>query len=232
MKVVEESPEKLILRAEISESLANAIRRSISEIQTLAFDEVEIFKNDSALYDEVLAHRIGLIPIKTEKSMKPDKTSIDFKLAKKGPGLAYAEDLSGSAEIVFPKIPITLLGENHKLELIATANFGSGLDHAKYIPGICYYRHVLEVKSSKDIDALVEKAPSMIKPEKKGSKWICDLPEATIDDIKAIDEEAISDTSELLIFIESFGHLTSKEILTKSIEALSSNLDEFEKSIK
>jgi DNA-directed RNA polymerase alpha subunit len=66
MQLVEKTPEKIVLRGEISESLANTIRRSLAEVPTLAVDEVEIFKNDSALYDEVLAHRIGLIPLKTD----------------------------------------------------------------------------------------------------------------------------------------------------------------------
>ena len=69
MEVVEKKPERLVLRLDISESLANALRRSVSEISTLAIDEVEIFKNDSALYDEMLAHRLGLVPLKTEKAM-------------------------------------------------------------------------------------------------------------------------------------------------------------------
>src|SRR3989344_4095163 len=135
MSIVIDSPDKLILRLAISESLANAIRRSVSEVPTLAIDEVEIFSNDSALYDEMISHRIGLIPLKTEKSMS-EKTKIDFKLSKKGPGMVYAEDLNGGADIIYQKIPITLLGDNSKLELTATATLGTGLQHAKYIPGV------------------------------------------------------------------------------------------------
>ena len=60
MEIVQQSADKLILKLTIPESLANAIRRSVSEIPVLAIDEVEIFKNDSALYDEFLAHRLGL----------------------------------------------------------------------------------------------------------------------------------------------------------------------------
>ena len=51
-------------------SLANAIRRSVLEIPIMAIDNVEISKNDSALYDEIIAHRLGLIPIKTSKTIK------------------------------------------------------------------------------------------------------------------------------------------------------------------
>src|SRR3989344_4405302 len=159
MSIVIDSPDKLVLRLTISESLANAVRRSLSEVPTLAIDEVEIFSNDSALYDEMLAHRIGLIPLKTEKSMS-EKTKIDFKLSKKGPCTVYAEDLEGSADVLYPKIPITLLGDNSKLELTATATLGTGLDHAKYLPGLCYYRHFLEVKSSAEADKIIQSSKS------------------------------------------------------------------------
>ena len=48
----------------ISSAYANALRRTTEEIPVLAIDEVEISKNDSVLYDEVLSHRIGLVPLK------------------------------------------------------------------------------------------------------------------------------------------------------------------------
>src|SRR3989344_3740746 len=102
MPIVQNTPEKLVLRIDANEALANAIRRSLSEVPTLAIDEVEIYKNDSALYDEIVANRLGLIPLKTEKSMS-GKTKIDFKLSKKGPGMVYAEDLEGPITIVNPK---------------------------------------------------------------------------------------------------------------------------------
>ena len=79
MEVIENKNERVILRINSNEPLANAIRRSISEVPTLAIDEVEIYKNDSALFDEVLAHRLGLLPLKTEKSMT-GKTKIDLCL--------------------------------------------------------------------------------------------------------------------------------------------------------
>ena len=231
METIENIKEKLVLRIEANESLANAIRRSISEIPTLAIDEVEIFKNDSALYDEVIANRLGLIPLKTEKSMS-SKTEISFKLSKKGPCTVYAEDLDGPAEVVFGKIPITLLGENHKLELVATAKLGIGLEHAKHIPGLCHYRHILEVKSTPQIDKIVQNSKGLIKPEKKGAKWLCDLNDADEKAIEEVSKDAVSDSNEILLIIESYGNMPAKEILTKAIKALESNLNEFEKNIK
>ncbi len=231
MEVLENSEEKIVLRMEANEPLVNALRRSVSEVPVLAIDEVEIFKNDSAIYDEILANRLGLIPLKTEKNMS-EKTKIEFKLIKKGPCTVYAEDLKGNADIVFGKIPITILAEDNKLELIATATLSKGTVHAKSLPGLCFYRHILEVTSSPKIDAIVKNSKGFIEAEKKGSKWICDLKGAETEDILAIDKNAISDSSEILFIIESFGNMPAKEILQKAIKALIDNIDEFEKGIK
>ncbi len=231
MQIIENSEEKLVIRMEANESLANAIRRSITEIPVLAIDEVEIFKNDSALYDEVIAHRLGLVPLKTEKGMS-EKTKIEFKLTKKGPCTVYTGDLKGAGEVVYEKIPITILANENKLELVATARLGKGVEHAKHIPGLCYYKHILEVASSPKIDRIIEASNGLIKAEKKGNKWICDLQGSDMEDILSLDKNAINNTSEILLIIESFGNMSSKDILLKAIKALTDNLDEFEKEIK
>ena len=232
MEVIERTPEKLVLRMDANESLANAIRRSVSEVPVLAIDEVEIFKNDSALYDEVLAHRLGLLVLKTEKSMS-SKTKMDLKLSKTGPGIVYAEDLHGATDVVYGKTPITILGENHKLELVATASLGLGISHAKYIPGLCYYRHLLEIKSNQEIDKIIQSSKTLFfKAEKTGSKWLCDLNDAGVKEIEKIDTDAIKDSQEILFVIESYGTMSAKDIFVRAIESLEDNLDEFEKAVK
>jgi DNA-directed RNA polymerase subunit D len=231
MEVIQKSDDKFILRMDANESLANAIRRSVPEVPTLAIDEVEIYKNDSALYDELLVHRLGLIPLKTEKGMT-SKTAIEIKLTKAGPSTVYSNDLKGPVELVHENIPITLLGDGHKIELLATARLGKGIDHAKYPPGLCYYRHLLEVKSSPEIDKIIQKAKSDVKSEKKGTKWLCDLSDAEEKQIEEIDKEAITNSNEMLFIIESYGNMPAKDIFIKAIEALQDNLDEFVKDIK
>ena len=64
IKINEKSDDKISFTTDINISLVNAIRRSVNEIPILAIDELEITKNDSALYDELIAHRAGLIPLK------------------------------------------------------------------------------------------------------------------------------------------------------------------------
>lgn len=231
MQTIENTKEKLVLRIDADENLANAIRKGVSEVPTLAIDEVEIFKNDSALYDEILAHRIGLVPLKTEKSMSA-KTKVEFKLTKKGPGTVYSGDLKGSSDVVIDNIPLTLLGEDQKLELVATARLGIAREHAKFLPGLCYYRHILEVKSTPQIDKIVEKSKGLIKSEKKSGKWLCDLRDAEIKEIEAIDSGAITDSNEMLFVIESYGNMAAKDIFLGAIDSLEENLKDFERQIK
>jgi DNA-directed RNA polymerase subunit D len=67
MEKIQKSKDKIIFKTDMNIPLANAIRRSANEIPILAINEVDIYKNDSVLYDEFLAHRIGLIPLKNQK---------------------------------------------------------------------------------------------------------------------------------------------------------------------
>lgn len=198
-------------------SLANAIRRSVLEIPIMAIDEVEIIKNDSALYDEILAHRIGLIPIKTE-TVKETK----FKLKEIGPKIVYSADLKPSVETPY-KLPLIILDEEQEVELIANARLGKGIEHLKYSPGLVYYKHNLdsEILDFVEIDEFGK--ISYNEEEFKDKP----LSEEQINKMNKIKE-----INELVFSIESWGQIEVKEIFSKAIEVLEKNLQELNKIIK
>jgi len=136
-------------------AFANALRRiMITEVPVLAIDDVTIFENNSPLYDEVIAHRIGFVPIKTDlRTFKlPDqctckgkgcpKCQVSFTLVKKGACTVYSGDLKSSdpkTAVADDKIPITKLNEGQKIKIEAIAMLGQGKEHAKWQPGVISY---------------------------------------------------------------------------------------------
>ena len=116
MKLKEKTNDSITFITEVEDSLVNAVRRYFNEISVVAINEIEIFKNDSALYDETIAHRIGLIPIKTDKNVS-DKEVLKFKLSVSKEGTIYSKDLKGKIELVYDSIPITILNKDQELEI-------------------------------------------------------------------------------------------------------------------
>ena len=51
----------------VDDAFINAVRRiSTVEVPTMAIETVEILKNDAKIFDEALAHRLGLVPLTTD----------------------------------------------------------------------------------------------------------------------------------------------------------------------
>ena len=136
----------------------NAIRRiAMMEVPKLAIDDVYIVQNDSAMFDEVLAHRLGLTPIVSNIEYidgleMPDdcdcndncpSCSVSFTLNKSGPGVIYSKDLVSSdpkIKPVYDTIPLLKLKEDQNVELEAYAKLGIGKTHAKWVPTtVCAY---------------------------------------------------------------------------------------------
>lgn len=126
-------------------SFANALRRiMLSEIPITAIEEVYIKENNSALQDEILAHRLALVPIKGEGTIK---------LKVEGPKIVLSSDLEAEGvEISNKKIPIVELLENQKIELTAKVKEGFGKEHAKWQPAIIGYKY----KNPKKINLIIE----------------------------------------------------------------------------
>lgn len=135
-------------------SIANAIRRTMMvEVPIMAIDEVDFFENNSSLFDEFIAHRLGLVPLTTDlKTYKlPEeccggncgKCSVVLTLDAKGPKTVYSKDLKSEDPKIKPvegKIPIMMLGNNQNLKFEARARLGKGKTHSKHQACICAYK--------------------------------------------------------------------------------------------
>jgi len=215
----DEKKGKLNFSTDMGISLANAIRRSVLEIPVLAIDEVEIVKNDSALFDEIVAHRMGLIPIKTEKNSPKE---IQFKLQAKGPKIVTSQDLVPSIG-TDQELPITLLEAEQELEVNAYVKFGKGIEHLKYSPGLMYYKNNLS-----------EKVLDLITIDSEGNVAYDDeeLESKGISKEKISELKSIKNVNELVVYIESWGQIDCRDIFAKAVEALDDNLAELAKAIK
>ena len=153
-----------------SPAFANAIRRAmISDVPTLAIEDVRIYDNTSALFDEMLAHRLGLIPITTDlTAYTPRDTcscggagcpgcTVTFTLSAEGPKTVTSGDLipqDPKAVPVSDNIPIVKLTKGQKLVLEARAVLGTGKEHAKWQPTlVCGYKNHPVITISDACDA-------------------------------------------------------------------------------
>ena len=84
--------------------------------------------------------------------MKGDQC-IEMKMKAKGEGEGV-EVLAGELgdDVVYPETPIVLLGEGQKIELVAKAKIGKGINHAKFMPGLAFYKHLPKIKISMNFD--------------------------------------------------------------------------------
>jgi DNA-directed RNA polymerase subunit D len=233
MENISKSENKYTFKAEIEDSLANAIRRYVGQIPIVAIDEVEIAKNDSPLYDETLAHRLGLVPLK-QSAKKEGK----LKMSSQDKGMVYSGSLKGDFEVVYDKIPLTLLNEGQEVELSASVKVGTGQEHAKFSPGMMNYREVSEVYADKEVAEKLKNAYPDIEIKQKGDKYlIIDDKEKDVADIcEGLAEKhgkkiEVKTTGEIIITLESFGQIEAKSIFSKSIDALKKDLNEISKKI-
>lgn len=204
IEVVEKSDERIVVKFNnVPRQYVNSLRRlAISEVPTLAIDDVVILENSSVMHDEAVAHRLGLIPLRTDpgRFVMPHECDCKSTLgcskcrvllvldseANEKTLVVTSGELVSEDELVKPvsrDIPIIVLAPNQKLKFEAYARLGIGKDHAKWQP-----TSAALVKDGKDED-------------------------------------------EIILVIESNGALTAEEILTVSAERLASKVKNFKQVV-
>jgi DNA-directed RNA polymerase subunit D len=138
-------------------AFANAIRRmGMSQVPVFAIDSVTFYENNSAVFDEYLANRLGLIPLTSDGSHKADEEVL-FSLEAEGPRIVYSKELKSSnpkVKCAYGNIPIIKLGEDRTIRLEAKARVGTGVEHAKFQAGIVSYGY--ESTDKKNFKFMVE----------------------------------------------------------------------------
>ena len=183
IKILERDNNHIVIQFKnIPRQYVNALRRlSISQVPSFAIDDVVILENSSVMHDEAVAHRLGLIPLRTElkRFVMPHLCEckstlgcsncrvllvLDAESQEKTKVITSA-DLISEDEVVRPvskEIPIVSLAPGQKLKFEAYARLGTGKNHAKWQP-----TSVAVVKDSKDEDdsVLVIESNGSLTPE-------------------------------------------------------------------
>lgn len=131
---------------------ANALRRiCLNGIPIFAVDTVDIIENTSILADEGLAHRLALVPLKTDLSryVEPSKCQCNNEAGcsncrvmlvldsgeEDTTRTVLSNELTSEDEDIAPtsdKIPIVELAPSQKVKVEAYARLGRGSEHAKW----------------------------------------------------------------------------------------------------
>ncbi len=227
-------------------SLVNALRRAIlNSVETLAIEDVTIFKNTSSMYDEIIATRLGLIPMKTIPELSKSKKEVIFKLKGTGPKAVHASDLIPSDTDIVPVYPGMLLlnlKEGESLELEAKAVFGSGKDHVKFSPAHVTYHFypIIDIKKGdiKGAATIASLCPVNILEGKGGNLSVkkemtqdCILCKACEDYAGEEDIKISSDPKRIVFEIDNWGQLDNKEIFKQAFDSLIDEVKEIEKKV-
>ncbi len=257
IETIDQDKEKNRIQFIVRESSAyfmNTLRRVfMEEVPVMAIEDVEFRDNSSALYDEMIALRLGLLPITTDlssynvpaectcKGKGCSKCTLNLTLSVKKTGIVYAKDLKSKdpkCKPVFSETPIAKLLKGQSLELEATAVLGKGKEHAKWNPGLFFYKQYPNIEIDKEGEQCEEaaiKCPVDVFQFKDGKLNIvnqnnCHLCQACTEACPGI--KVTGSDKDYIFTIESWGQLEPKEIVEAGVDEFNKKLDEFTKLLK
>ncbi len=216
-------------------SFLNALRRAIiADLPSFAIDEVNFYENTSALFNEYVANRLGMIPLTFEEtsansqvSFSLDTESVDEEKT------VYSGDLVSQDDVIKPAyvhIPLMKLGKGQRLRLEATATVGTGKTHAKFQSAVSSYGLIHEFK-------LVEKCKKcgkkmgLAQPELLGK--VSDLPDMAQLCETCETKSAPPEKDDVLFLVESYNNISARQHFSRAIAVLEGRykaLGEFVKS--
>ena len=281
MKVKLRENEKFFAQVEfidVNYSFVNSIRRSlVSMVPCLAIHEVDFhmgslgayvdeesgeekeYESISAMFNEIVAHRIGMLPIPTdEKTIEAFGDSIGddskqpeimYSLHKQGPCTVYSGDLepvNGDTSLTIPEtsVPIVKLAEGQAILVYAKAKMGTAKQHAKWQTAVAprfYQAPTLTVSSGKGSKTVIDVAGKE-NFKKKGKNHIIEDPVKAHEAIKKLeslwnDEDAQNamtitrNKTHFILEFETTGAMEAKLALEQALKSLDAHCKDFMTSI-
>lgn len=153
LEVINKDNQKISVKLKgVALQYSNALRRvCLNGVPVFAIDTVDIIENSSVLPDEGLAHRLGLIPIKTDLSRFNEPSKCDCQsetgcsnckvmlILDSGESdttrTVLSNELSSEDDSIKPiseKIPIVQLAPGQRIKVECYARLGRGTEHAKW----------------------------------------------------------------------------------------------------
>jgi DNA-directed RNA polymerase subunit D len=272
MNVLNSTPDSMtVLFEDTTPSKVNAIRRTILiNVPKMAIEDVEFhlgpirgdegkeFESMTPLFDEIIAHRLGLLPVPTDlkhfvpksecKTCKGEgcpSCTIIYSLNKQGPCTVYSRDLEpiGGKEykILDDNIPLVKLDEGQALLVYATAVLGTGREHAKWQAvnsmGFKYYPNIeIDHKKCDLGGACVRVCPKNILKIEDKKVVIQNIEDCTLCEscMEVCEKDCIDvwgDESRIILKFETDGSLKPEDILDYAIKNLESTFSDLSKKI-
>lgn len=259
VKIMELKGNKGVLKIEDTDVyFVNSLRRvMLAELPKLAIDDAIIYDNTSALFDEIISHRLGLIPIPTDLQLLAFRNeckcsgkgcpscTVRYTLSKEGECTVYSGDLQPehpSFAITETMIPIVELTKDQRIIFEVEAVLGRGRDHAKW-QAVLAPRYRMETlitvdkKRINDVKAFIEELPKDL-VELKGDKLELQdnskmsVLETYIEKNKADYITIKKDPTKLTFSFETDGSMSAKAALQESINILTKKYEELRGHLK
>ena len=217
----------------------------------MAIKRVTFAKNTSTLFDEIIAHRLGMLPLVTDLDsyVLPEKCSckgagcakcqVVFTLKAEGPITVYASDLKSQdqkVKTVYGEMPIVQLLKDHELEFEAVATLGTGKEHAKYNAGLAFYKGYPKITIDKvrNVDDVAESCPVDVFEVQKQQLKVKDAEKCILCNacVEMNDPPGglVVEPSEkdFIFYIESYGKMSAKEMVARALDILDQKVEELE----
>jgi DNA-directed RNA polymerase subunit D len=259
IKILEEGESSIRFEiGDITPAYANMLRRTLmNDIPKLAISKVnfhhgeirqeggKVYSSLTSLFDEVIASRLGMIPLPTDLKMNERETcscggkgcslcTVNYSLFVVGPKKVTSGDLVAIGDSSFnppdKEIPIIELNERQAMILDAEAYMGRARDHARFqaTSGVSYrYGRELKVSAREpEVDEIIKKSPrNVIRKNDKEVVFTSDYPSKYISKLYRMDSlEVKEDERRFIFYFETDGSMKPRDVLDYALRRINERL--------